>query len=278
MLSRILATNPVVDASAVKEPNYFSRNYSKGPGWYGAFFGPRTPDRFRLDASVTYTYPHYPDALKRLLATSPDVFVVYAVREPIGRALSHYHYNKYYEHSDDSRDFATAIRSRADYLGASDYARWLRDIDQVARTQQVLIVPFELIRKDPVSVAREISKATSMPGDFNFDFDVSAFKNSVVSYRSRNLESLATTVRRSALYPRLRRWVGPDSVRVLREQLTRRPDLPSKESELATLTVEEHASLRSISVRANEAVRARLEEQDTARELRWVDEWLAPEL
>ena len=70
-LAAQLAAHPMIDAPAVKEPNFYSRYLDKGEAWYDDLFPPRAPGHLRLDASVSYTFPHFPDALAALAKASP---------------------------------------------------------------------------------------------------------------------------------------------------------------------------------------------------------------
>ena len=76
-----------------KEPNYFSDDavFAKGPGWYEALFEGARPGDLRGEASTHYTKrPDLPDTLPRMRAALPEVRLVYMIRDPMVRLVSHY--------------------------------------------------------------------------------------------------------------------------------------------------------------------------------------------
>lgn len=98
-LYRYLAQHPAVGPVVItKGAHYFSTNYAKGLDWYRSFF----PTRWRAayvrrragaemvtgEASPYYVF--HPLAPERVAVTLPDVRLVLMVRDPIGRAYSHY--------------------------------------------------------------------------------------------------------------------------------------------------------------------------------------------
>src|SRR5687767_7425172 len=110
-LAAQLSVHPSIDAGKVKEPNYFSRHLDRGEQWYESNFQSRSDSVLRLDASTSYTSPLYPHALERLAAASPEAYVIYAVRQPTERALSHYLLRRTYFHIDDAPTFGDALRT-----------------------------------------------------------------------------------------------------------------------------------------------------------------------
>jgi hypothetical protein len=83
-----LRRHPAVAGPSWKEVNYFDRRFTKGERWYRGNF-PRTRDAAAvLEASTGYLF--HPLAPKRTKALLPDVRLVALVRDPVGRAYSHY--------------------------------------------------------------------------------------------------------------------------------------------------------------------------------------------
>lgn len=93
-LHEYLAAHPQISMSSVKEPMCF-----EPPHWadrlaeYPQLFGER-PTAIRGESSTAYSaYPWVPDIPDRVKATVPDAHIVYVVRDPIPRTLSHYAQN-----------------------------------------------------------------------------------------------------------------------------------------------------------------------------------------
>ena len=76
-----------------KEPQYFSDDpvYAKGPGWYGQLFSHAKPGDLLGEASTHYTkLPTYPETVTRMKAACPELRLVYMIRNPMARLVSHY--------------------------------------------------------------------------------------------------------------------------------------------------------------------------------------------
>jgi hypothetical protein len=95
-----LRQHPAITGPPWKEVSYFDRQYRRGPGWYRGNF----PNRLYLrrmharsgatpivgEASPSYVF--HPLAPERAAALVPAVRLILLVRNPIDRALSHYHH------------------------------------------------------------------------------------------------------------------------------------------------------------------------------------------
>ena len=89
-LHEYLDLHPEISMSREKELNFFVEelNWSRGPEWYERQF---EPARVRGESSPAYTaYPLRSGVPKRMAATLSDVRLVYLVRDPIDRIVSHY--------------------------------------------------------------------------------------------------------------------------------------------------------------------------------------------
>jgi len=79
--------------SEPKEPNLFSDDdvYAKGLAWYRGLFDAAGPGQIKGEASTHYAKrPTYRDCMARLLETLPDIKIVYMMRHPVDRLISHY--------------------------------------------------------------------------------------------------------------------------------------------------------------------------------------------
>jgi hypothetical protein len=70
------------------EPQFFSRHYEKGPGFYADFFTKARSGQIRGEKSASY-FAH-PRAAKRISEAFPDAALILQLRDPIERAYSHY--------------------------------------------------------------------------------------------------------------------------------------------------------------------------------------------
>ncbi|WP_324275690.1 sulfotransferase family protein [Blastococcus brunescens] len=155
-LAAQLSAHPGIDAGKVKEPNYFSRYLDRGDHWYESNFRSRSDGVLRLDASTSYTSPLYPHALERLATVSSEAYVIYSVRRPSERALSHYLLRRHYFHIDDEPTFGGALRATSLYVDQGDYSHWLPRLSDWFGPERLLVVPFELITARPRHVTEEV--------------------------------------------------------------------------------------------------------------------------
>lgn len=88
-----LAAQPGIFMATPKEPNFFSDpdRWALGFDWYRALFSGAKPRDLRGEASTHYTkLPTLPDALPRLHAAIPQAKLIYMMRHPVDRLVSHY--------------------------------------------------------------------------------------------------------------------------------------------------------------------------------------------
>jgi hypothetical protein len=88
-----LALQPGFFMSTPKEPNFFSDDhlYELGLDWYEALFAQAESYDICGESSTHYTkLPDYPLTLERMQAYLPSLKLIYVVRHPIDRLISHY--------------------------------------------------------------------------------------------------------------------------------------------------------------------------------------------
>jgi len=88
-----LAAQPGVFMTTPKEPNFFSDDeiYQRGASWYHDLFADAAPGDLLGEASTHYTkLPTYPQALTRMTAMLKAPKLIYMIRNPVERAISHY--------------------------------------------------------------------------------------------------------------------------------------------------------------------------------------------
>lgn len=276
-LAAQLSAHPGIDAGSIKEPNYYSRHRERGESWYDDLFAPRTSGLLRMDASVSYTYPQYPDALGALAAGDGDPYVVYLVRDPVPRAVSHYLYYKHYFKQEHAETFGEALRSNPLYAGASDYEVWLSRLTATFGADRLLVVPFAAATKAVDAVAAQISSALGLPPMPEPDPDAGDHQNNVVTFKHPALRFASRKLRRSRFYPLLRQRLGAGRLRQVRSLVTKDTTLPSTAEVLAEIDSGQADDLRALERRCDVAVRAALAEQDARLGLAWSAYWTTPD-
>jgi hypothetical protein len=153
-LHRYLDLHPEIAMSEPKELNFFSGptgNWHKGVGWYAARFRPAP---VRGEASPGYTSPSFPEAAERMARVVPEARLVYAVRDPVERAVSQYLHHR--ADGTERRPISEALLDPASqYLARSRYYERLEPY--LARFPRERI--FILAREDLASERRATLRA-----------------------------------------------------------------------------------------------------------------------
>lgn len=271
-LAARLSAHADVDGGAVKEPNYFSRNLHLGASWYDDLFEPRSPDLRRLDASMSYTVPKFPDALRLLLDQAPECRLLYAVRDPFPRAVSHYRLLSQYFESEAATDFGSAILENDVYLGASDYSVWLDRIHQLWDPRKVLIIPFSIIT-DAGPGLDEVARFLDLSPLSGASDAEARHRNEVVEFKHDWVRRTRESVVKRGWYPAVRRWLGPDRIRRLRGTMTRPATGLSVDDAWSSCSPRQQEDIAALVERSRQAVDVALAEQDERRGLDWASAW-----
>ncbi len=156
-LHRLLAAHPQVAMSREKEPDFFvaERNFDRGLDWYrslfpreGAVRGETSPNYAKCDI--------FPGVPERISAHLPDVRLVYVLRDPVDRLLSHYRFAAAMGRSIDDDAFAHMVMT-------SRYALQLGRFRDHFASERILVVDFEELRADPIVVLRRIGAFVGIP-------------------------------------------------------------------------------------------------------------------
>ena len=273
-LAAQLSSHPRIDPGSVKESNLFSRNYERGPAWYEGLFEPPADGLRRMDASVSYTFSHFPAAVDRLAAHAPAALVVYLVRDPIPRAVSHYLHNRHYFKQEMAPDFGAAIRTNELYAGASDYQRWLDALYGRFPRDQVLVVPFTAVTEG--GVAAQVCARLRLPAPAPMqEATAEAHRNNVVGFKHEAFRVASRKLRRSRFYPVVRERLGADRLRRVRSMVTKETTLPTVQDALDSCSPDQLSDLHELDQQSWDAVTACLAEQDERLGLRWSSYWPA---
>ena len=149
-LHRYLRQHPDVFMPERKELNFFvddyagppidppeERNWSRGLAWYERQFAGAERDRAVGEASANYSrFPTYPGVAEKIAEVIPVARLIYLVRNPIVRVLSHYLPDL--SNGREQRPLHLAVRRDDRYLTPSRYAtqveRYYRIFSQFTRT------------------------------------------------------------------------------------------------------------------------------------------------
>ena len=187
--------NHLINHRCVAEPlvkgvKYFNRNLERGDEWYKANFPSdeemqalRTSEGCAMTGESSPDYLPNPEAASLLHQLRPDVQLIVLLRDPVDRALSHYHYRKV--RGRENRSFEEAIKENlasleaeaagisllqqhpnyTSYLGRGLYMPQLRHWLEVFPKEQIKVVGSEQFLQDAQSVYSEVLEYLGLPGD-----------------------------------------------------------------------------------------------------------------
>ncbi|SFF93068.1 sulfotransferase family protein [Blastococcus tunisiensis] len=163
-LHRYLDLHPEVAMSGHKELNFFfgpvdgepdpmRGNWARGVDWYAARFDPAAA--VRGEASPGYTSPDHPEVAGRMASVVPDARLVYAVRDPVDRAVSQYWHHR--REGTEARGPEEALLDpRSQYVARGRYLERLAPFLSAGFADRVAVVAQEDLRDRPRATMRRL--------------------------------------------------------------------------------------------------------------------------
>lgn len=232
-LYNYLAQHPEIQMSSVKEPNFFAPYLDAAHEQrrigdlrsYMSLFDPKAA--VRGEASTPYAaYPLRQGVPERIKALIPDVKLIYVVRDPIERTVSHY--NHFVASLGFRATLAEALGDLSDprspFICASLYGLQLELYLRVFRRDQILVIDQADLLADRPAVLRKIFAFLGVEENF----DSAAFTDEYLKATDRHVypPAFARFVELHVT-PRLR-WLPPRARHILRRSVERSM-LPSLE-------------------------------------------------
>ncbi len=203
-----LAAQPQVFMTTPKEPNYFSDDdvYDQGPDWYAALFDQAKPDQLKGEASTHYTkLPTHPKTLERMQGALKAPKLIYMVRNPLDRAVSHYIHAWSMEQV--GSDASVALKVLPEIAEYGRYAMQIAPFVAAYGVDQIFLTSLEQIKKDPDAELAKIAQFLDLPDTVSWVHDLPAQNVSSERVRRFPLQSLfidnpVARVLRRALVPK----------------------------------------------------------------------------
>jgi hypothetical protein len=178
----------------IKSPHYFDLNYGRGERWYRSHFPSkaaldRAAQRAGIRPLIGEASPYYlfhPLVADRVQATVPKARMIVLLRNPVDRA-----YSNYWERRGSSAECLPTFEAALDaeperlrgqtarilanpnyysrhhdchsYLARGQYAEQLERWFERFGRDQLLILPFDDLRRDPSATYRQIQEFLSLP-------------------------------------------------------------------------------------------------------------------
>ena len=153
-LHEYLDTHPHIAMSQEKEPGYFVEELGlhKGEEWYLSRWQQDGGEyRYRGESSTHYTkLPLFQGVPERLFRFNPHARLIYIMRNPFDRVVSHYwHALRDAHHGGELRPLLRAVQEDPSYLAFSDYATQLEPYFDRFGRGAILTLTFEGLLEDP---------------------------------------------------------------------------------------------------------------------------------
>lgn len=192
-LYHYLAQHPNIAPALDKEVHYFDHHFIRGMDWYRANFAPswyrdyskswHGRDIITGEASPYYIF--YPHAPERIASGLPTIKLIVMLRNPVDRALSHYHHQL--ETNRENLSFEDALRAESErldgeiekiiqdpryesfnhnhfsYLSRGIYVDQLRTWKRHFPDEQMLILNSERFFADPANGTRRAIRFLGLP-------------------------------------------------------------------------------------------------------------------
>jgi hypothetical protein len=159
-LCGLLAQHPDINFSDPKEPRFFSDDnlFEKGWAWYESCFFHDPSAQHAGEGSVHYSMcTLFPNASHRIASALPDVKIIYIVRHPLKRIISHW---KMYDRSADPKfkglnEDVLNPDYRPNLIDASKYSLQLSVYQNYFPEDQIKVLFFEEFISDQASVINQ---------------------------------------------------------------------------------------------------------------------------
>lgn len=213
-LQKQLVLQEGVFMTTPKEPNFFSDDdvYGRGHGWYSQLYAAAAPGDLKGEASTHYTkLPTYPDALARMRSVLPNPRLVYMIRNPLERAISHYIHE--WTQGIAPKDPRRAFRELPEMVEYGCYGYQIAPFIETYGAENILLTSLELIRANPDEEFRRIATFLGLKGDPKWIHDLPAQNVSAERIRRFPMQRLllehpvTRTLRRTLVPVAVRDWV-----------------------------------------------------------------------
>jgi hypothetical protein len=145
-----LSKHPDVFLPAEKEPSFFVEGpaWERGVEWYKRFFEGAGSYAAAGEASTNYTKAHrFKEVPERIASLLPDVRLVYLMRHPVERMISHYFHMR--ATSSEQLPVEKALRAHPTYLHTSRYAFQLDGYLKAFPRRNLLLLTTDSLRDRP---------------------------------------------------------------------------------------------------------------------------------
>ncbi len=244
-LAAQLAHQDGIFVTTPKEPNFFSDDavHAKGLDWYRSLFEPAAPGDLLGEASTHYTKrPIHPDTLARLIPVLPAPRLVYMIRDPMDRIVSHYIHEWTMGAIGDTLE--AALEAHPELIAYSRYGFQIAPWVEAFGPEAICLLSLEEMRRAPQATLDRVCRHIGFAGaplwqETHAQVNASAERVRRLPFHDTLIAGKTATRLRRALVPEgLRRAIRT------RRQMQARPELsPAARARLRPIFAEDRALL-----------------------------------
>ncbi len=156
-LHHYLSLHPQIFMSEDKEPTFFTaeKNWNRGVRWYSSLF--ETDKPIRGESSSDYTkFPAIGGVPERIHSVVPDTRLVYLVREPVERIVSHYIDAYSFGRVHKPIDHELTSYEGQHFVNCSRYYMQLEQYLEYFEADRILVITSEQLRAQRAETMRAV--------------------------------------------------------------------------------------------------------------------------
>ncbi len=136
-------------------PEMWRMGFWRDEAAYLDLFKAKPQALYRGESSTDYSkLPQFSGVVERMATYSPEARIVYIMRDPVERTISHYWHMV--EHRGETRPPMEAILEEPHYTEVSDYAMQLRPYLEHFGPERVRVLTFEELTRAPVPTVQSV--------------------------------------------------------------------------------------------------------------------------
>ena len=247
-LHKQLSAQPGIFMSTPKEPNFFSDEliYKLGLDWYRGLFSGAEAEAICGESSTHYTkLPDYPHTIQRLKDAIPNPKLIYVMRHPLDRLISHYMHQ--WSEGMITCDINQAIDRYPELISYSCYNKQLTPFIDTFGKNALMLTLFNDLKSSPQVLLELIGKFIGVADPTSLHWDFDEVPDNVSKNRIRRFSGYELTIN-SRPMEWLRRTFVPQGIRDrIKGRLTmrQRPEVSEVQLEKVTQVFDQDLKLLS---------------------------------
>jgi len=165
-LHTMLDAHPDIFMSrGLKEPAWFAgTNSAKSTAWYLEHFSEAKDERYVGESSTDYAKaPRLGPVAQKIREFAPDARILYIMRDPVARAVSHYWWEV--EYSAEARSFSAAMKASREIADVGNYAMQIKPFLECFGRERIHALTMEAMTTDPQGAMDAIFRFLGLGSD-----------------------------------------------------------------------------------------------------------------